>query len=83
MERRTTSLQRLDSAVMERGPSVEASTDTEAESKTTRKLIRYSCNGVLCVARQRLVTKFAAVAWRHSLMLTSCQWPPVQSIHVV
>ena len=38
---------------------------------STRKL-RYNCSGVLCVARQRLVTKFAAVAWRHSVMLAGC-----------
>ena len=43
------------------GPSVEASGDTEVESRSTRKL-KYSCDGVLCVARQRLVTKFAKVA---------------------
>ena len=35
--------------------------ETQEESRTTRKL-RYSCNGVLCVARQRLVSKFDVVA---------------------
>ena len=51
----------------------------EVGSRTTRQL-RNSCNGVFCVARQRLVTKFFVVAWRHRVMLACCKWPPVQSI---
>ena len=51
--------------------SSKASRATEVESRTTRKLER-SCSGVLCVTRQRLVTKIAAVAWRHSVMFASC-----------
>ena len=53
----------------------EASRDTEVESRTT--IIgkrRHSCTGVLCAARQRHVTKFAAIARRHSLIIASCYW---------
>ena len=49
----------------------EASRDTEVESRTTRKH-RNSCIEVFFVARQRLVAMFAAVAWRHSVMLVVC-----------
>ena len=40
------------------GPSVEASKDTEVESRTTRKR-RNSRNGEFCVARQRPGRRFA------------------------
>ena len=51
--------------------SVEASRDTEVENRTTGKHIN-SCNGNICVARQRPVRRFAALAWRHSVMFASC-----------
>ena len=39
--------------------------------RTTRKL-SYSCYREFCVARQRPVRRFAAVAWRHKVALASC-----------
>ena len=54
-----------------RGPSVEASGDIEQNYQ--KELYE-----VLCVARQRIFTKFAVVAWRHSVMLA--MQLPVQSM---